>query len=156
MSDWIDLQLAHSLGPAKAPADLWDRIEAAQAPKRRAGMARWGVAAAAAAACVVGLLAHSAQVSRTEFATNDPAAIERWLAHEAGIVAPLRPAPGVCVRGVRLVRKGVAEVSYEVDGAGARALISRGEGSSACRIPGHTVTVASAKPEAACRLCHNL
>jgi hypothetical protein len=158
MSDWIDLQLAHSMGPVKAPDDLWARIDAASALPRRSNVSRWVIAAACAAG-VMALFArpiYEARDVRPEFASSDPAAIQRWLAHEAGVEVRLRPAPGVCIKSARVVKKGVAAVSYEADGAPATAIIARGGGESLCRIPGHTVSVASAKMDAACRLCHTL
>jgi hypothetical protein len=157
MSDWIDLQLAHSLGPAKAPDQLWARIDAASSQPRRRFSLRWAaIPAAAIAACVMVLLARPTHDVRAEFASNDPVAIERWLAHEAGVAVPLRPAPGVRIRSARLVKKGLASVSYEVEGTPATAWIGRGGGDSQCRLPGHTVTVACARVDAGCRLCHSL
>jgi len=163
MSDWIDLQLAHSLGPVKAPEDLWSRIESAHTrsgPVRRntastMTLGRWAVPVAIAA-CVMVLLARPTREKQFELTSSDPARLQRWLAHEAGIAVPLRPTEGVRIERARLVRKGVVEVSYQVDGASATAVIACGRGDSRCRIPGHTITVASAKSDAACRLCHSL
>lgn len=163
MSDWIDLQLAHSLAPVKAPDQLWARIEAASAaaPARRAVAIRWAFPVAVAA-CALLLLARLAAVElrtpRAEFASNDAVAVEHWLAHEAGIPVPLRPSDGVHITGARMVKRGVAAVSYEVNGRKASVLVARGEGPSPCKIPGVTVVVAAnaTRSDAACRLCHSL
>ena len=162
MSEWIDLQLAHSLTPVNAPDELWARINAPVAQRKRPGAIRWAVPVAIAA-CVMVLLARPMDLSRMaagelrggrlEFVSNDPVAVERWLAHQGGMSVPLRPAAGVQVRGARMVKHSVAAVSYEVDGNPATVLIARGSGVSPCKLPGYTVVVANANA-AACRLCH--
>src|SRR5882724_11533594 len=84
MSDWIDLQLAHSLGRVKAPDELWARIQ--RRPVRRASHAilRWGTVAAVAAGVTV-LLARPVRESQVEIATARPAVVQRSLAHEATV-----------------------------------------------------------------------
>ena len=151
MSDWTDLQLAHSLTPVKAPDSLWARVNAgngtgATAERRRAtGAFRWSVPCAVAAAVV--LLASTTTMElrppHGAFVSNDPVAVEQWLAHEAGVAAPVRQGDGGQVRGSRAVRGNVASVSQPetvpVSCAG-------------------TVTVASntGRNEATCKNCHSL
>lgn len=190
MSDWIDLQLAHSLAPAKAPAALWDRIDAAlcppagTAPSRRASFPkqrviafpaatdapsraalpralRWGVPCAVAAIVLLLLVRTTALELRghAEFASNDPIAVEHWLAHEAGIPVPLRPAPGVRITGARVDRPGVATVAYVVDGRPESITITRGSGAAPGALPGRSLLLAantSARSDASCKLCHSL
>src|SRR5438105_136634 len=117
MSDWIDLQLAHSLTPAHAPEELWARISGAATPRqapRRPIAIRWAVPAAIAA-CVMILLVRPVREDRV-FASNDPVAVAKWMAHEAGVTVPLRPSAGMRIQEARVIRNGVARVSYEVDG----------------------------------------
>src|SRR4051794_39585252 len=94
MSDWIDLQLAHSLGPVKAPDDLWARIQAGRPRRTLHPAIRWGAVAALAASVTV-LLARPVHKSRLELAAGP--AIRRSLAHEPvvrvadrGEAAPIR------------------------------------------------------------------
>jgi hypothetical protein len=91
MSDWTDLQLAHSITPVKAPDELWSRVSAAggtpalsEPPRWTAGFRR-GVPCAAAAALLLLLVRATVVELRPphgEFVTNGPVAVERWLAHE--------------------------------------------------------------------------
>jgi hypothetical protein len=91
MSDWMDLQLAHSLTPVKAPDALWSRVSAAggapalsEPPRWTAGFRR-GVPCAAAAALLLLLVRATVVELRPphgEFVTNGPVTVERWLAHE--------------------------------------------------------------------------
>ena len=69
MSDWIDLQLAHSLGPVKAPDDLWARIQAGRPRRTLHPAIRWGAVAALAASVTV-LLARPVHESRLELAAR--------------------------------------------------------------------------------------
>ena len=80
MSDWIDLQLAHSLTRVQAPDDLWDRIMAPP-PVRRPFAVRWAVPTGIAA-CVMALTAmpHELYIERPDFSAP---VVERKLAHEA-------------------------------------------------------------------------
>lgn len=90
MSDWMDLQLSHSLTPVKAPDDLWNRVSAAggapaiSEPRWTVGFRR-GVPCAAAAALLL-LLVRATVVElrppHDQFVANDPVAVGRWLAHE--------------------------------------------------------------------------
>src|SRR5438270_3937496 len=88
MSDWIDLQLAHSLTPVPAPDELWTRINAPVVPQRRPFAIRYAVPTAIAA-CVMLLLARPVREDRV-FASSDPAAVARWTAHKPGASSPLR------------------------------------------------------------------
>jgi hypothetical protein len=166
MSEWIDLQLAHSLAPAKAPAALWGRIDAALCPApvrpapRGIGAFRWAVPCAVAAVVLLLLVRTTAIELRghAEFASNDPVAVEHWLAHEAGIPVPLRPAPGVRITGARVERPGVATVAYMVDGRPETITISRGAGAAPGALPGRGVLFAAnaARSDASCKMCHSL
>jgi hypothetical protein len=98
MSDWTDLQLAHSLAPIQAPEALWSRINSpAPVPQSRWREAfRMAAPCAAAAAFVLLLVRTSALELRPphpDFVANEPIAVERWLAHEAGPAH--RPAPAM-------------------------------------------------------------
>ena len=91
MSDWIDLQLAHSLTPTRAPEELWARIRGAKPePRRRRSPVRWAVPAALAAGVMV-VLAQPVRQEHFELTAGRPAKIERWLAHQPGESGPLRP-----------------------------------------------------------------
>jgi hypothetical protein len=90
MSDWVDLQLAHSLTQVKAPDALWERVATAggapavSEPRWTAGFRR-GVPCAAAAALLLLLVRASAIELRPphdDFVANGPVSIERALAHE--------------------------------------------------------------------------
>ena len=122
---------------------------------------RWA-APCAVAVCVLLLLVRVTALElrppHAEFVSNDPVAVQHWMAHEAGIGVPLRPAAGVRVRGARVIRQGVVAVAYEVDGRVESVTISRGAGVSPCKLPGHTITVAAngIRSDAACKLCHSL
>ena len=135
MSDWIDLQLAHSLTPVSAPDELWARIQAPVARQRRPVAIRWAVPAAIAA-CVMVLLARPVREDRT-FASSDPAAVAKRMAHKAGVSVPAE----MRLKSAQILRSGDVRVSYEVDGKSGSVLIERGAG--------HT-------DSAACRLCHSL
>jgi len=156
MSDWMDLRLAHSLTPLKAPDALWSRVNAgigaataAERP-RATGLFRWGVPCAVAAAVV--LLASTTTMElrppHAAFVSNDSVAVEHWLAHEAGVAVPIRPVRDGQVKGARMVRRGVATVDYEVNGHLETVTVS-------C---GGTVTVASntGRNDATCKNCHSL
>src|SRR5689334_13844456 len=87
MSDWMDLQLAHSLTPAKAPDALWSRINGAAQPARP----RWqdsfrrGTLSTVAAAMLFLLVRATAVELRPpheDFVANTPVAAKKWLAHE--------------------------------------------------------------------------
>ena len=152
MSDWIDLQLAHSLTRVQAPDELWARISAPVVQRRPVAI-RWAVPVAIAA-CVMVLLARPVREDRV-FTSSDPVAVTKWMAHEAGVAVPLRPSAGMRITGARVVRSGVARVSYEVEGKAGSVVVARGAGASPCKSPGATVTVESTD-SAACRLCHAL
>jgi hypothetical protein len=175
MSEWVDLQLSHHLAPAKAPDELWARVSRGTPSRRPASSLRWLVPAAAVAACVAALLAAprplhlqgsdvqrlaSAELSarRVDFTSSDPAALSAWLHREAGVDAPLRNQEGVRLIGARVVRHGVGAISCQVDGRDATVLIALGHERSSCKMPGHTVAVASVSgpSEALCRMCHSL
>ena len=51
MSEWVDLQLSHQLSSVKAPAELWERLEAP--PVRRRTYPRLALATAAAVMAVI-------------------------------------------------------------------------------------------------------
>src|SRR5215467_6025901 len=93
MSDWIDLQLAHSLTPTRAPEELWARIQGAQhQPRRRHSPIRWAVPAALAAGVMV-VLAQPVRQEHFELTPGRPAKVERWLAHEP------RPTGAIAIQG---------------------------------------------------------
>jgi hypothetical protein len=143
MSDWIDLQLAHSLGPVKAPDQLWARIEdAASVPVRRRSMIRWALPAAIAA-CIMLLFSRPAHNAGPELAYTDPEAVGRWLGHESGVQVRLRPAPAVCIKIERPAKK----ASGVVMPARENSLIVR---------PVRPLTLTAAKLDGACRSCHTL
>lgn len=166
MSDWMDLQLAHSLAPAKAPDALWARVNARidmPAPAAASpwiGMFRWAAPCAVAVAVLLLLVRATAielRPAHAEFVSNDPIAVERWLAHEAGVAVPLRPAPGVQVKSARVVRQGVVAVAYEVEGRKESVTITRGTAVVPCKLPGYLVVAANgSRTDASCKLCHSL
>ena len=87
----MDLQLAHSLTPVKAPDALWNRVSTAGEAPPLSQPARWtvgfrrGVPCAVAAALLLLLVRASAVELRPpheDFVANDPVATGRWLAHE--------------------------------------------------------------------------
>src|SRR5436305_10235633 len=80
MSDWIDLQLAHSLTRVQAPDELWARMNGPVAPRRRHMAIRWAVPVAIAA-CGMIVLARPVREDRV-FAASDPAAVSKRMAHE--------------------------------------------------------------------------
>lgn len=83
MSDWIDLQLAHSLTPKSAPEELWARIQnASSAPRKRHSPIRWAVPAAIAAGVMV-VLAQPVHQERFELVAGNPAKVHGWLAHKS-------------------------------------------------------------------------
>src|SRR5258706_13566299 len=96
MSDWIDLQLAHSLTRAPAPDELWARINpncerqvnGPVAPRRRPIAIRWAVPVAIAA-CGMIVLARRVREDRV-FAASDPAAVSKRMAHEKRPVSKAR------------------------------------------------------------------
>ena len=107
MSDWMDLKLAHSLTPVKAPDALWNRVSAAggapalsEPPRWTAGFRR-GVPCAAAAALLL-LLVRATVVElrppHDQFVANDPLAVEKCLAHEKS--------PSVAGKGMTVVTDG--------------------------------------------------
>src|ERR1043165_8497890 len=54
MPDWLDLELAHRLGPTKAPDELWDRVMAGPRPLRR--QRSWPVAATLTITALAGVM----------------------------------------------------------------------------------------------------
>jgi hypothetical protein len=92
MSDWIDLQLAHSLTSVQAPDELWSRIQAPAVRPRRPMAIRCAVPAAVAA-CVMVVLARPVHEDRV-FASSDPTAVAEFMAHKPVKSAPIVPSEG--------------------------------------------------------------
>jgi hypothetical protein len=87
MSDWTDLQLAHSLAPEKAPDELWARVQGGAVAARPSRPFRWAFPVGVAA-CGLVLLARLAafelRTPRADFSPVETVAVERWAAHQAG------------------------------------------------------------------------
>jgi hypothetical protein len=87
MSDWIDLQLAHSLTRTKAPDELWSRIQSGALAPTQPRRVRWAFPVAVAA-CALLLLARLAafelHTPTTGFSPVENVAVERWAAHQPG------------------------------------------------------------------------
>jgi hypothetical protein len=146
MSDWLELELADTLAPVRAPEALWMRVArpASVAPNRRGvrGGFAW-VSAAAAALAVAGFAAvfalstpglaqlASAELAKgqaVDFASSDPHELARWLRKNSGCDVTIPSGTKVELLGAcTLTRHGarIAKVSYRVDGRDAALLVTR-------------------------------
>ena len=146
-NDWNEPELSRHLGPVKAPDELWDRVQGAQAVRLRPsrGMTwQWAAAALAMVAMIAGITVWRNRSLTTEeravralargteqlqFHSDDLAEIRNWVKAGSDLDIPLRgqPAPAVQLIGVSLTRQGTpaAEISYRVGDMDARLVISK-------------------------------
>ena len=146
-NDWNEPELSRHLGPVKAPDELWDRGQGAQAVRLRPsrGMPwQWAAAALAMVAMIAGITVWRNRSLTTEeravralargteqlqFHSDDLAEIRNWVKAGSDLDIPLRgqPAPAVQLIGVSLTRQGTpaAEISYRVGDMDARLVISK-------------------------------
>jgi len=154
MGNWLDAELQHGLRQAPAPAELWDRIQAARnappRPRRAHRSLVWATAAAVLVATVgLALLQLRRQSSASEeaFATQilnagfgrvafqcqNPAKLRAWVRANAGIDLPLRPgaSPSIQLVGAQMVEdaRGV-EVAYRAGNRDAVLLVTRADGAA--------------------------
>lgn len=175
MPDWLELELAHRLAPAKAPNDLWERVQTG-GPRRpvRPPVRRrvWPVAAIVTVMIAAGAmwmvakgqghvpdLAHLASMELNageplDLQSGDPADVRAWAKRSAGVDLKITPASCVELRGARLIRhrgERMAAVAYAVDGRPAALLIA------STFLKGNTphAGMAIAGADSACRICHS-
>jgi len=53
MSEWVDLQLSHQMASAKAPEELWERVQSGRRPRARRMVPRIALATAAAVLALI-------------------------------------------------------------------------------------------------------
>jgi hypothetical protein len=165
MSDWLELELAHRLGPVEAPESLWERVESARRarPEIRRPVAvprvslwtAWPVAAMATLALAAGALwladvrepaldirqlaeSQSRQPAALGLRSHDPGEIRAWLRRHTGVDVPLPAATAVRLEGARVVRHGtqrVAAVEYRVGKDMVTLLVARAD--PGCPLPPH-------------------
>ncbi len=151
MPDWLELELAERLAPARAPEELWNRILETPARRRRPVRSRvalglWAAPAAIAAATLA--LTFSipspslAQLAKAELVksraagfdssaldSTDPGAIEHWLRANASVDLSIPRGAPVQLTGARVVQRNgvrIGEVRYRASGREAVLLIGRG------------------------------
>ena len=131
----LEQELAASLGPVRAPASVWYRVEAAldARPARRRPWGMWaavglGAACLCAAIWMIPRGPASAVAIHQEFwrrpggldlAKCQPATLQGWLAQSVGLAVKLaaRPAPdpdGIEIAGARRLADGRAAIFYRV------------------------------------------
>jgi hypothetical protein len=139
----MELDLAESLAPVRAPEDLWRRIDRATVaspsrPARRSIAWGWltGIALAAAALAVMFAapapsltqLAASelARGNAADFRSSDPHEIARWLRDNAAVNVSIPSATKVEITGARCIQQRgvrIGEVLYRVAGRSALLLV---------------------------------
>jgi len=149
-NDLYEAELRRHLGPVKAPHELWDRVQGAQAsssvhvlkPERTTW--QWAAAAVATVAIVAGITvwmnrslsgeelavrALSRPPEQLEFRTEDLTELRSWVKSGTGLDVPLpgRTSPTVHMIGARVSRGGVptAEISYRVGNVDATLVVSK-------------------------------
>jgi len=149
-NDLYEAELRRHLGPVKAPHELWDRVQGAQAsssvhvlkPERTTW--QWAAAAVATVAIVAGITvwmnrgvsseelavrALSRPPEQLEFRTEDLTELRSWVKSGTGLDVPLpgRTSPTVHMIGARVSRGGVptAEISYRVGNVDATLIVSK-------------------------------
>jgi hypothetical protein len=174
--NWLETELQSGLQRVSAPAELWDRVQSAQAVRattwKQAHRALvWAIAAVA--------LLFAAGLSEVKSASNpqfaglrcqNPAELRAWVRANTGLDVPLRAslAPVLQVQGARSVANGV-EIAYRTGNHDGALFVSRADG--AANVPhdraagsvsnwvrdGQRYTLASDSPadlQLACKLCH--
>lgn len=182
MPDWLELELAETLRPVRAPDELWERISRAEPRKtRRSVVAAWPVAALLTmgiAAATLWFVAHgqeppaglnqlAAQVLRDEspleLRSDNPQEIGRWMQNQTGLTLSVPETTTARVLGARVIQHGkspVAAVSYQVGQDSAVLLVARagatsdsGHGQLSWTSRGQTYAIASTNHERPTEAC---
>ena len=152
MSDWLRAELTRELAPARAPHDLWIRVNQARFPEhsrpRRTWrisprMAFWPVAALVIAGTIAawGLVERHAPIDFAQMAladlqaselaslqSSDGAEISAWFRRNAALDVSLPQSNAAHISGARIVKRDgveVGEVFYRVQGKPAALLVSK-------------------------------
>ena len=184
MNHWLEPELQRGLREVAAPAELWDRVRAAQVPQSRKsnrGLV-WAMAVTVVLAAVglslvrspdeqlaVQALANGSQ--QIAFHCQNPARLRAWVRANTGLDVPLRAAPPASIQliGARNADARV-EIAYQAGGRDAVLLVSRAD-AGAANLPhsrasgnvsswvtdGQRYTLAANDPadlQLACKLCH--
>jgi hypothetical protein len=147
MSDWLELQLAHELGPVEAPEGLWGRVQAGRrpAPRNRWWIARLPVLASVALVVTAGLLwsawrqagleqLAASELSRSvrlDLRSSDASEIGAWLRREAGVDVEIPVSTRTRLTGARVIQQRgalIGEVTYTVGKDSAVLLVARAGG----------------------------
>jgi hypothetical protein len=168
--------LEDGLCEVQAPPELWDRIQAPQAVRRKGNSRRllWAPALAVVLAAVALSLVRSPERNHsqvTAFHCQNPAQLRAWVKANTGFNVPLRAALPASIQliGARAV-EGRAEIAYRAGNRDATLLVSRAN-AGAVSVPhsqvngkvsswvmdGQRFTLASNDPadfQLACKLCH--
>jgi hypothetical protein len=151
MNDWLELELAHHLGPTKAPDALWERVSGTLGTSPMVRMERpqrgYWLPVAAIVAVTIGLGAMwmyakgqdpasdlqrlawlELQASEPlDLSSSDPHEIADWARREAGVGLFLDPSNSTHLTGGRIIRyrgQRIAAVSYQVEGRAATMLVA--------------------------------
>src|SRR5690242_12318132 len=135
MADWLELELAHQLAPAKAPDELWDRVRNGRLPQPERKPV-WPIAAIVTVMIAAGAMwmaAKGAQPSldlvrlarleldaskSLDFTSENASEMRIWAQKSAGFDVKIAPSTGVRLLGARLVRERgerMVALSYRVD-----------------------------------------
>lgn len=138
----VEALLDRHLGPVRAPAELWDRVQGASSR----GSDRRLVWALATAVLVLiaaaGLYTHGAGArdetaafqalvrgaDSLEFLSASGPAMRTWIRNQTGMDVPLQSAPEVTLIGAHLVEPGTIEIAYRI-GERRAALVVSADGS---------------------------
>jgi len=172
MADWLELELAHQLAPAKAPDELWERVQRGRLrqPERKPV---WPIAAIVTMMIAAGAMWMAAKgeqpsldlerlaklqlesVQPLDLASHDEGEIRAWAKRSADLEVRIASSPGVQVVGARVLRERgerMVAVSYQVDGRPAALIVAR------AALKGNTphAGMAMAGADGSCLICHSL
>jgi anti-sigma factor RsiW len=143
---WLEIELAHQLGPVEAPEELWDRIHEQPTPRGGSSFRLWPIAAAlllmgsgavawrlSQAHDTVSAMERLAQRELSgpqafDLRSEDPREIRTWIKTNANIDIELPGSSAVRLLGARLIHldgEPVAAIGYKVGDSAATLLVCR-------------------------------
>jgi hypothetical protein len=161
--EWFEPVLAREMGPVAAPAELWQRIEKAQAKAPAPPANELCRSLMLAGATLAMLLAIWAYPARKEIRSTDAGTIRAWVRAQSGVDIPLRshlPA-GLQLSSARMVN-GRTEIAYRVRNRQGRLVVGGPKTANtpltfSGTVDGRVFTLSCTDPgdlKVACALCH--